>query len=335
MIDFPFKLITSLLCLYLSACTPGIYEPGAAIGNGQILDNRFITADGTQLPLKHWIPQNSPVKAVLIAIHGFNDYSNFLQKPGHFFSQQGIACYAYDQRGFGGSPKRGLWSGTQAYIDDLNLFVRLSRQKYQGLPIYLLGESMGGAIVIATLSNELNTPVDGAILVAPAVWARQTMPWYQQSLLWTLAHTLPWLTVTGKGIKVMPSDNIEMLKALSKDPWVIKSTRIETIYGLTDLMDDALNKATKIEAKTLMLYGEKDDIIPKDATSQFVTEFLKTYPERKTIAFYEKGYHMLLRDLGAATTWQDIVSWINTMSAPLPSGADLHAKQVLVENGNY
>ncbi|MDO9106017.1 MAG: lysophospholipase [Methylovulum sp.] len=321
--------LCSLLLTLLSGCLPGIHKPGATITAGQLLAKQYITPDGVHLPVTQWLPQPDKTSAVLVAIHGFNDYNHFFQQPGDYFQQRGIACYAYDQRGFGGSPLRGLWSGIDAYIQDLDVFVQLVKDKHPGLPVYLLGESMGGAVIIAAMTKTAKIRVNGLILAAPAVWARATMPWYQQGLLWTLAHTLPWLTLTGKGIKVMPSDNIAMLRALGKDPLVIKATRVETLYGLADLMDIAQQNAGRINEKTLVLYGDRDEIIPRQPTYQFVQHMLQAQQQKKMVALYKNGYHMLLRDLQAPVLWQDIIAWIQSPSAPLPSGADKYAQQVL------
>jgi len=323
-----YTIISVPLLTLLTGCMPMIHPPGEKNNSAQLSETVFLTEDGANLPIRHWLPETDP-HAILIALHGFNDYSHFFQKPGEYFSKQGIACFAYDQRGFGAAPKRGLWAGGAAYTHDLQTLVRLLKQRYPDRPVYLLGESMGGAIVI-TAMNQANMPaVDGIILAAPALWARSTMPWYQTSLLWTLAHSMPWLTLTGKGVKVMPSDNIEMLRALGRDPWVIKATRVETIYGLTDLMDEAFNSAPLLHANTLMLYGEKDEIIPKKPTYAFLQTFLAADATDKTVAFYQHGYHMLLRDLQAPTAWKDIAEWINNKPEKLPSGADNRAREIL------
>ena len=47
------------------------------------------------------------------------------------------------------------------------------------------------------------------------------------------------------------------------------------------------------------------------------------------MAFYQHGYHMLLRDLQAPTAWKDIAAWIDNSPDKLPSGADIRAQQVL------
>lgn len=308
---------------------PAAYPPGEKIREAQLHESYWIAEDGTKLPLRRWLPKTE-TKAVLIALHGFNDYSNFFQKPGEYFSSQGIACFAYDQRGFGAAPQRGLWSGIAGYTHDLQTLATLMRQRYTQQPVYLLGESMGGAVIIAAMTETgMMPPIDGIILAAPAVWARDTMPWYQTSLLWTLAHTMPWLSLTGSSVKVQPSDNIEMLRAMSNDPLVIKETRVDAIYGLADLMDMAFDGATALHGKTLMLYGEQDDIIPKEPTYEFLQQLLAKDASGKTVAFYQQGYHMLLRDLQAPKLWQDVATWITARPAKLPSGADERARQLL------
>lgn len=324
-----FNLLCLISLIYLlTACSPMIYRPSDKMQAPQLINDTFHTEDGVILPVKKWLPEKN-IDAVIIALHGFNDYSQFFQLPGEFFQQQGIACYAYDQRGFGESPRRGFWPGLNTFSDDLATFIRLIKQQHPDMPVYLLGHSMGGAIIIVTMAQEMAPPVDGVILAAPAVWGRATMPWYQTTLLWTLSHTLPWLTLTGEGLDVMPSDNIEMLKALGRDPLVIKETRVETIYGLANLMDAALNGAEKLDNKSMLLYGEKDQVIPKKPTYQFLQNFHKTAQDRKTIAFYPNGYHMLLRDLQAETVWKDILVWITSENAPLPSGAVARTKEIL------
>lgn len=324
------KTAIALLFITLTGCMPVIYPPGIKNNTARLSNSFFFTEDGVGLPLRQWLPKTEPY-AIIIALHGFNDYSSFFQLPGEYFSNSGIACFAYDQRGFGGTINRGLWAGDTAYTDDLLTLITLLTNRYPKKPIYLIGESMGGAIIINTMSRQNVPTVAGIVLSAPALWARSLMPWYQTSLLWTMAHSMPWLTLTGKGVKVMPSDNIKMLRALGKDPLVIKATRIETLYGLTDLMDEAYNNAALLNGDTLMLYGDKDDIIPKKPTYDFLHTFLKTDDKEKTVAFYQNGYHMLLRDLQAETVWNDIAAWIKNKSTQLPSGADVRARNILTE----
>ena len=56
--------------------------------------------------------------------------------------------------------------------------------------------------------------IEGAILLAPAVWARHTQPWYQRWLLWLAVHTVPSWRPTGEGLEIQATDNIEALREM-------------------------------------------------------------------------------------------------------------------------
>jgi alpha-beta hydrolase superfamily lysophospholipase len=292
--------------------------PGKQIVESTIENEHFVAGDGTRLPMRTWLPPADRIKAVVVALHGFNDYSNFFTSSAAYLNRSGIACYAYDQRGFGAAPQRGLWSGVEAYSNDLTCFVSAIRKRHPGVPLYVLGESMGGAVTIVAMTGSSPPVVDGVILSAPAVWGRTTMPWYQRWLLAVTSHTFPWLELTGKGLKIKPSDNREMLRGLGRDPLVIKGTRVDAMYGLTNLMDEALAGATRIKAPTLILYGKNDQVIPKEPTLLM----LEKMPSTARKAFYEHGYHMLLRDMEGEKPLADVAAWIADHDTPLPYGVD-------------
>ena len=98
-----------------SACAPLVNRPGKPVQAPSLGHSHFAAADGAVLPMRSWLPPaGMPAKAVIVALHGFNDYSRFFTGPGEFLSRRGFACYAYDQRGFGNSPGWGLWGGMDA-----------------------------------------------------------------------------------------------------------------------------------------------------------------------------------------------------------------------------
>ncbi len=306
-----------MLCA-LFACVPLVNHPGKQVTAPKIEKEHFIAGDGSRLPLRTWLPKDRPVKATIVALHGFNDYSNAFTTTGNYLSRHGIACYAYDQRGFGGAPGRGLWPGIDAYTNDLTAFAAEVRKLHPDVPLYVLGESMGGAVTIAAMTGSTPPRVDGVILVAPAVWGRDTMPWYQKWLLAVTSHTVPWMELTGKGMHITPSDNREMLRSLGRDPQIIKATRIDTLYGLTNLMDEALLRAERLTLPTLVQYGKNDQIIPTKPMLLVLEKMSGT--TRK--AFYENGYHMLLRDVQGEKPLADIAAWIGDRTHPLPYGTD-------------
>jgi len=298
----------STLCL-VTACSPVVVTfPAQTPPAPAISSDKFTSYDNSELAMRRWLP-SSTIDGVIIALHGFNDYSNFIKDSAPVLNDQGLAVYAYDQRGFGQSKTRGRWSGWQTLAKDLVTFIELIKKKYPSLPVYVLGDSMGGAVAIVSMAG--NHPrVDGIILAAPAVWSRSEMVFYQRWLLWVAAHTIPWEKVTGKSLDITPSDNTAMLRELGRDPLIIKETRIDVLFGLSNLMDEAYGSAESMNVNTLLLYGEKDEIIPRKSVIQFYNLLPAAGQGRQQMILYQDGYHMLLRDLQSERVIKDIVQWI-------------------------
>jgi alpha-beta hydrolase superfamily lysophospholipase len=323
-------LLAAGLLTLLAGCAAGRMPPGPGPTKPRLTADRFVAADGMELALRVWLPAGVP-RAVLLALHGFNDYSRAFKAPGEWWAARGIATYAYDQRGFGETRYRGLWAGSQALVDDLRTAARLLRGRYPGTPLYLLGDSMGGAVVLVAMTGAEPPEADGAILVAPAVWARSQMPFYMRAALWIAARLVPGAEVSGKGLDIQASDNIERLREMGRDPLIIKRTRIGTLEGLTDLMSAALDGGERLHARSLLLYGEKDEIIPRKPTEALWRRLPEGPGSNQRTALYEDGWHMLLQDLGAERVLEDITVWIDDSRAPLPSGADRWAAEALAE----
>ena len=300
-------------------------------GSARIGRDTLIAEDGARLPMRIWVPAG-PIKAAVLAVHGFNDYSNAFTGPAEEWAKAGIITYAYDQRGFGLAPERGRWAGTRRLAEDLTLASHLVRARHPKVPLFLLGESMGGALIIADVAGTAGAPppdYDGIILSAPAVWGRPDMNIFERVALWTAYQLMPGMTLSGRGLHIMPSDNIPMLRALSKDPLVIKETRVDAVKGLVDLMDLALGSAPRLKAPLLLLYGEHDPIIPAKPIREMIAQLPARAAAMRRIAWYPGGYHMLMRDLDGPTVIGDVESWIIDPAAPLPSGADRHGEGLL------
>jgi acylglycerol lipase len=305
-------------------------NPVAAAGvPARFTDHEFIADDGTRLPLRKWLPRDG-VKAVILALHGFGDYSNAFAMPAQIWSERGIATYAFDQRGFGGAPGRGLWAGAERLAADAVAASRILRETYPGRPLYLLGESMGGAVAVLAATGGASAGAgalpsaapDGVILSAPAVWGRATMDLLPRVALFVTVRLFPDMLLTGRGLRIMASDNVPMLEALAKDPLVLKGARVDTIYGLVDLMDAGLAAAPRLTAPMLLMYGAHDEIVPRPPIEEFVAHLPPDPDHRRRLAYYPEGYHLLLRDLDGAKVAGDVASWIHDRGAPLPSRAD-------------
>lgn len=302
------RLVAVLLLLLTAACAqPSQQGLGPARHAPAFDDASFTMADGAVLPYRLWQPAGE-IKAVILALHGFNDYSRAWEMPAETWAKAGIATYAYDQRGFGTAPQPGIWAGEVALTNDLRAAVALVAAKHPGVPVFVAGESMGGAVIMAAHAGGGLGVAKGAILSAPAVRGRETLSWWSNAWLWILAHTIPGFAPTVEGTGIRPSDNIPMLRELGRDPLVIKRTRVDALYGLVGLMDAAYAAAPAFDAPAMFLIGANDNLIPDAAMGAMLDRLPKT--GARTVKTYTTGFHMLLRDLGRAKVQADVADWV-------------------------
>src|SRR5262249_6421173 len=138
--------------------------------------------------------------------------------------------------------------------------------------------------------------------------------------LWAGAHTFPWRPVQPpRGVvrHIVASDNNAMLQRIGRDPNMIWSTRIDTLYGLVNLMEEASRRTANLNGDVAVLYGAQDQIIPRGSA----VKAAERLPASARTAVYAQGYHMLLRDLHADIVYGDILSYLHDPAAPFPSGA--------------
>lgn len=320
------RLAALLLALLLAACAPRLQEIGPPVDTPRLEESFIHMADGADLPLRQWQPWDRPTEAAILGLHGFNDYSKGLAAVGKGMARRGFAFYAYDQRGFGASPQHGLWAGEAQMIADLRVAARLVKALHPNLPLFLLGESMGGSVIMAAMTGDDPPIADGVILAAPAIWGFQTMPALQRKAIEVSARTVPWMKVYPTGVHVQASDNRAALRDLARDPLVIKETRVDTAYGLVQLMSTAFDAAAKLDRpRWLVMFGEREAILSRGAVNEALPRFPEVAPDHGRLAIYRRGYHLLLRDFGQYEVIDDIAAWIRDPEAPLPSGADTYA----------
>lgn len=317
------RFLIVLAALALSACSPLMVQqagvPSAAFQGPRLTQDQFVSFDGARLGLTRWLPEGEPW-AVIVGVHGMNDYANAFHLAALWWAEQGVATYAYDQRGFGRSPQRGVWGGQALMDEDLRVITALLRSRYPDAVIVVAGESMGGAVAIETFASDRPPAADRLVLLSPAVWGWREQPLPNKLLLWMAArftgskvYTPPgWLTD-----RVTPTDNRAELIAMGQDPLMIWGARSDTLYGLVNLMDRAWADVGQIRAPVLYLYGRNDEIIPKTAALDAVSRL----PQGARTAYYAAGWHLLTRDLQGPKVWADILAFIRDPQGPLPSGA--------------
>lgn len=321
------NVFAGVLASLIAACIPTVQRAETPLANFhgprfEVASQRFISFDGAPLGLSAWLPpEGQEPWAVIIGLHGMNDYADatfYLMGP--WFAARGVAVYAYDARGFGRSPDRGVWGGQTLMMEDLRTAVRVARQLYPNATLAVVGNSMGSAEAIATFGAPDAPHIDRLVLTAPAVWGWSTLPEAYAVALWVGAHTFPWRAVTPpRGVvrHITPSDNVAMLQHIGRDHNMLFTTRIDAVYGLVNLMEAASRRTANLSGDVAFLYGARDQIIPRPSALRAAERL----PASARTAVYADGYHMLIRDLHREVVYGDILSFLHDPQAPFPSQA--------------
>ena len=318
------KLLAALLAVCaLAACAPVVQRPlipPPTFAGPRIEGDRFVSFDGARLGLSHWdVPAGEPWAGV-IGVHGMNDYANAFHLAAPYWASRGIATFAYDQRGFGRSPQRGVWGGDALMMEDLRAFTAAIRARYPHALIAVAGESLGGAVAIETFASGRPPAADRLVLLAPAVWGWSSQPLPFSLALEIAAHLAPAKVFTPPGFvtdNISPTDNNDELVAMGQDRLMTWGARSDALYGLVTTMQHGSDDIGRLRVPTLYLMGARDQIIPR-APAEAAARRL---PSGDRTAYYAQGWHLLLRDRQAGHVYEDIAAFLRDPEAPLPSGA--------------
>jgi len=272
-------------------------------------------SDGTGLALSAWLPAGPP-KAVVLGVHGFGDYGPSTFEPAaEFWAGQGIATYAYDQRGFGRNPSFGRWPGAEALVADLRAVAGEIRALHPCLPLVVIGHSMGGGVALAAAGERLHA--DALVLAAPAIWGGEEMNPIHRLAAWAGAAVMPEKRFTGESIvRIQATDNIELLRQLARDPHYLRPPSARELYGLVRVTDLAAGTAGRVRLPSLLLLGDKDEVAPNRRVRRVYDRLAGPHE----VIEYPQGWHLLFRDLQAERVWRDVARWVLAQHPPAACG---------------
>jgi alpha-beta hydrolase superfamily lysophospholipase len=240
----------------------------------------------------------------MLGLHGYGDYRRAFRLAGPWLAARRIALFAYDQRGFGETESRGRWPGAGELIQDLAEAVLLLRQRYPTLPLYVIGESMGGSVALAGMGQGKVVGADRLILVAPAVRGGVPLRDLHDLALRLGALALPWLAVALRRGARPWLDPGEAAR-LADDPLILRQISVGAYDGLIELANQASVDPAVAMQPTLLLYGELDATIPRVAIDDLALRH-----DNLTTRLYPGRHHLLLHEKGAEAVLEDCLAWL-------------------------
>ena len=165
----------------------------------------------------HYQPATSDGRGVILVLHGLADHSRRYRRFAEAMATHGFHVYAPDHRGHGETTAPGLPIGRFALRDgasivtaDVKAVRDLAAKGHPGLPIILLGHSMGGLIAL-NAAIDYPQAFDGI-----AVWNSNFNP----GLTGRFAQFVLWAEKALKGSDV-PSATLAFRLFFSAIPWAV------------------------------------------------------------------------------------------------------------------
>lgn len=277
-----------------------------------------VNSRGLVIFSRRWFPDSAPMKALVCFCHGYGDTCTFFfEGIAKKLASSGYGVFAMDYPGF------GLSEGLHGYIpsfdnlvdDVVEHYTKIKENpEYQGLPSFLFGQSMGGAVALKVHFKQPNA-WDGGVLVAPMCkMAEDVVPsWPVQQILICMAKILP------KGKLVPQKDLAEMafkdsIKREQTSYNVIAykdKPRLRTALEMLRITQELENRLQEVSLPILILHGEAD-IVTDPSVSKALYE--KANSKDKKLCLYKDAYHSLLEgepDEMIFRILDDIISWLD------------------------
>lgn len=269
-------------------------------------EGRFVGVGGLGIHHQSWRP-DGPARGVVVLAHGASEHSSRYAWTGQRLAERGYALHALDHRGHGKS------DGPRAFIDrmshavaDLDRLVALAREAHPGVPLFLLGHSVGGCIAIAH-ALEHQGKLDGLLLSAPvAALAAASLP----------------LRLAGRVLSVVaPRTGVYRVDAaaVSNDPEVVAAYEADplnhhgklparTVAELADAVEGFERRAAELSLPLLVMHSPQDALVPYEGGEMI---HARASSQDKTLLRYDGFAHELLNEPERDRVLADIAGWLD------------------------
>jgi alpha-beta hydrolase superfamily lysophospholipase len=247
------------------------------------------------------------IRALMILIHGAGEHSGVYSDIGEECMRRQIGLIAPDLRGFGQSDgARGHVNRFQEYLDDLETLVARLEKQFQAVPLFLLGHSLGGVIVIR-YAQENFRQLKGVMLSSPALGIRFRLPYPLKKLIDLISWAAPNLPVepfkwswSAPALLANPSNDL-------RDPLLTTQYTPRWFSELLRNGAHALSQAAKCSFPTLCLCGQHDPLIDLRAIEQF---FQSIATDDKTYLVFPEGRHRPLYESCRDEAVRNMFEWM-------------------------
>jgi acylglycerol lipase len=268
-----------------------------------VTEGRLPSAAGTEIFWRGWIAEEPT--GILLVSHGLGEHSGRYANLAELLVEDGWAVYAPDHVGHGLSGGRRVDGDHGNWVPDLDLLRLHAQARHPGLPVFLLGHSMGGHIALA-YAEAHPEPLAGLVLSAPAL-SNSVVPQALVPVLTAVSRVLPAVRPTGIDANHISKDPA-VVAAYNADPLVYHGNPTLRLGSrMFAAMDRLMAGAGALRMPVLLQHGLQDKLTDPAATRR-LAELLGS--DDVTLELYEGLWHEIYNEPERDRPIADLRAWL-------------------------
>ena len=268
----------------------------------------FTASDGENIAVYDWpLPEDEPQRGTVLIVHGLGEHAGRYDATARRLNAWGFAVRAFDQYGHGqsGGPRGGL-NHDMRLLDDLADMVDATRARTpEGLPLVLLGHSMGGLVAARFVAMHLR-PVDALVLSSPAL--DPGLNAVQKVLLATLPGVAPNLRISNGLDAQYLSHDPTVVAAYQADPLCHDRISARLARFIADGGPATVARAAHWSVPTLLMWAGDDRLVQPAGSAAFAAAAPRGVVESRC---FESLWHELFNEQDAAPVFAALRQWLD------------------------
>lgn len=267
--------------------------------------------DGAVIPYREWWREKA--RAVLLYLHGQGDHSGPFTAMGDLLHEAGFNIYAHDHRGFGLSREpRGDIPAFEVFIEDVLEVIGHAREQNHGLPVFLVGLSMGGHLAIRA-AYRAGQAVSGVVALSPGFKLRKAPPWtvVLRGALSALIAPRRYLPILGEPV-ITTRNQTHIARAREDEHWVSSFTG-RFLLGTVRSIRQASREIGRLQMPVLFLQAGDDFLTCPEESRRFFERI--PHPD-KEFRLLEGLCHNLVVEPEMPEISRQVAEWIEARIHP-------------------
>jgi acylglycerol lipase len=205
-------------------------------------------------------------KGLVLILHGYGEHSGRYEHVMDAFAARDYAVYVPDHRGHGHSQRVfGDIEGRDKLREDIRILTQNIKQAHPGLPVVVLGHSVGGMLALYQLIA-YQDDYDAAIVTGPAILLPEGVSPLMKTLAGLVAAIAPNLPIQELDLSEA-TRNMEMRADDDRDPLQYRGrARARTGNEIIHCQEEIQNRLHEIGLPILIMHGVDDKVIDPAAT---------------------------------------------------------------------